>query len=281
MAADGRALLLAPRRLGEVDGRTLGARYFPGIEVEIGALDFEELFGALEGEGFEALPSGAYSTVVVVESLEHSREPARVLRAAAHALEEGGALLVSVPFSLPLHEAGSDYWRVTPDGLRALLEGAGFEAVKVFDTGEEVVWDVIPGSPGLVETWMPCPRTCFATARKGAGTVREAGGDPGGEALKELLATDVAIMREKAEDLLACLEASEEQVMKYQARIRHLEEDSEPKRVEMDKVSEWARGMEAQLLALQGPESASDPETPPPEGGSGRGKRPGRRRKNA
>ncbi len=281
MTAGERALLLAPRRLGEVDGPALRARYFPGIDIEIGEPELEDLSGALQNGGLEALSAGAYSTVIVVEALEHSREPARVLEAAAHALEKGGALLVSVPFAMPLHETGSDYWRITPDGLRALLEEAGFDAVRVFDTGEEVDWDVDPGSPGLLKAWMPYPRTCFATARKGDETGREVGDGPGGDALKELLAADVAVMREKARDTLASLEATEEQARMYQARIRQLEEDIEAKQEEMDKLAEWARGMEAQLLSMKEEPPPGVPEPPSAEGGPGRGKRTGKRRKDA
>lgn len=281
MKAGKRTLLLAPRRLGEIDGPTLLARYFPGIDVETGALELEDLSGALQDGGLEALPAGEYSTVIVVEALEHSREPARVLEAAVHFLMNGGALLVSVPFAMPLHEAGSDYWRITPDGLRALLKGAGLESIQVFDTGEEAVWDVIPGSPGLVETWMPYPRTCFATARKRDETGWSTGAGPGREALKELLAADVSILRAKIEDMLACLEASEAQSRKHQARIRQLEEDSKAKQIEMDKLAEWARDMEAQLLSMKEQPPPGVPEPPSAEGGPGRGKRTGRRRKDA
>lgn len=265
MAATNKALLLAPRRLGDTNGPDLLARYFPGLDVDLSALDFEGLSNALEAAGPQGLEDGAYSTVVVVESLEHSPEPARVLAAAARAVEEGGRILVSVPFAMPLHEAGTDYWRFTPDGLRDLIENAGLEDLEVFDTGEEVDWDVIPESPGLVRAWMPYPRICFATARMGAARDREPDGGDGARELKELLATDVTAMRTRLDDMIAALEASEEQARKNQARIRHLEEDNEAKQAEMDKLSDWARGMEAELLALKASGASEETEQPAAE----------------
>lgn len=280
MQVENRTLLLAPRRLGGTDSSALVAKYFPGLDLDLSSTRAEDLFAVLEGTDFEGLPEATYTTVIIVEALEHSPVPARVIEAAARSLLEEGTLLVSVPFALPLHESGTDYWRIAPDGLRALLASAGFTDIEVIDTGEEVAWDVVPESPGLISAWMPYPRTCFARARKGKADESNRSEEKEAEALRELLASDLEAMRGRADELTTALESSVLQAKKYQERIRHLEEDSKAKDIEMDKVAQWARGMESELLALktaaEGPSQAEQEEqaTPPhaqpePSGGSG------------
>jgi SAM-dependent methyltransferase len=102
---------------------------FAGAALEYVALDPAPRGpGVLRGVG-ERLPfrDGAFDTVVLSEVLEHVREPGPVLQEARRVLRAGGALLVTAPFVFYEHEAPHDYRRYTSHGLRAELEGAGFE----------------------------------------------------------------------------------------------------------------------------------------------------------
>ena len=61
--------------------------------------------------------------------------PEAAVREMARVLRPGGRLLLTVPFSQPLHELPSDYWRFTPSALRLLAEESGLEIERI-DDGE-------------------------------------------------------------------------------------------------------------------------------------------------
>jgi SAM-dependent methyltransferase len=72
-----------------------------------------------------------FDVVICEQVLEHVVDPfgaARNLRALCVA---GGHVIVSTPFLIKVHELPEyemrDYWRFTPRGMRAMLEGAGLE----------------------------------------------------------------------------------------------------------------------------------------------------------
>lgn len=72
-----------------------------------------------------AFRDACFDTVLCTEVLEHLPDPARVLREMARVLRPGGTLLLTVPFSQPLHELPSDYYRFTPSSLAHLVREVG------------------------------------------------------------------------------------------------------------------------------------------------------------
>ncbi len=68
----------------------------------------------------------SFDTVLSIEVLEHVPDPDRMLAEVRRVLRPGGALLVTVPFAVAQHALPYDFWRYTPQGLRAMLEHAGF-----------------------------------------------------------------------------------------------------------------------------------------------------------
>ncbi len=88
-------------------------------------------------------------TVLCLETLEHVKRPWRALAEAYRILKDGGLLLLSVPWDIPIHNYPSDYWRLTPAALELLLEDAGFKELEVT-------------ADGPAER----PKTVFAIARK-------------------------------------------------------------------------------------------------------------------
>lgn len=94
-----------------------------------------------------ALPFGAatFDAVLCSEVLEHVADPRAVAAELARVLRPGGQLLVSVPSTYQLHELPHDYWRYTPQGLRATLERNGFAVDEVLRRGTwgSVVGDLV------------------------------------------------------------------------------------------------------------------------------------------
>ena len=77
----------------------------------------------------------AADTVLATELLEHLPEPERFIAEVARVLRQGGSFILTVPFMEALHEEPRDYFRFTPHGLKAMLEGHGFSLIKIFSKG--------------------------------------------------------------------------------------------------------------------------------------------------
>jgi SAM-dependent methyltransferase len=85
----------------------------------------------LDGEPSPAIASRRFDTIVAVNVVEHIRDDQALVRRLAALLKPGGKLVVYVP-ACPfaygsLDRALGHYRRYTPEGLAALLEGAGLQ----------------------------------------------------------------------------------------------------------------------------------------------------------
>ena len=85
----------------------------------------------------ENIPVGdnTFDTVLLCEVLEHLKNPQIVLREVRRVLRSPGAIILSVPFLLPIHGDPFDYQRWTGTKLREELEGAGFSRVEIHPMG--------------------------------------------------------------------------------------------------------------------------------------------------
>jgi SAM-dependent methyltransferase len=68
-----------------------------------------------------------FDVVICDQVLEHVVDPCTAVRTLFDLCKPGGYAVVAVPFLVRIHAAPGDYWRFTADGLRLLLERAGFE----------------------------------------------------------------------------------------------------------------------------------------------------------
>jgi glycosyltransferase involved in cell wall biosynthesis len=85
--------------------------------------------------------------LILEQVLEHVRQPHSALASAWAMLRPGGRLLLNTPFLLKFHPCPVDLYRWTEDGLRAIIEEAGFEVTATGSWGnrECLAADMQPG----------------------------------------------------------------------------------------------------------------------------------------
>lgn len=112
------------------------AHRYTGVDLGIG--DAAWNYGDLDVlADLSALPfrDACFDAALNVVTLEHVRDPARVLTELSRALKPGGLLLIVVPHEWEEHQTPHDYFRYTQYGLRSLLENAGFTVVDLAPAG--------------------------------------------------------------------------------------------------------------------------------------------------
>jgi SAM-dependent methyltransferase len=112
-----------------------GQRYC-GLDLGVGdgAWDYSRL-DVLGDLSLLPFRDGAFEATLNVVTLEHVREPARVVEELARVLASGGRLLIVAPHEWEEHQQPHDYFRYTRYGLRYLLERAGFRDIRVEPVG--------------------------------------------------------------------------------------------------------------------------------------------------
>ena len=108
-----------------------GCRY---TAVDLGIGDAEWEYSRLDAVADVAalpFPDGCFDAAVNIVTLEHVREPAKVLGEIARVLRPGGRLYLVTPLDWEEHQVPHDYFRYTSYGLRHLLQASGFRLSKV------------------------------------------------------------------------------------------------------------------------------------------------------
>lgn len=100
-----------------------------------------------------ALPfrDGAYDLVISTQTLEHCRDPGRVVEEVHRVLSPEGTLIVSVPFIYVIHGDPADFWRFTDQGLAHLLRP--FASVRIWPLGNRwtALWDLVASRPSILK----------------------------------------------------------------------------------------------------------------------------------
>ncbi len=76
-------------------------------------------------------PDACFDTVIMLEVLEHLREPHQALSEIARVVRPKGQVLLSMPFLYPIHDAPHDYQRYTAHGLQREIELSGLKLSKL------------------------------------------------------------------------------------------------------------------------------------------------------
>jgi SAM-dependent methyltransferase len=76
----------------------------------------------------EYLPfaNSVFSIILTQETLEHVRDPWRAICEMYRVLQEDGTLYCQLPFIIGYHPGPTDFWRFSKEGIRTLVEHAGF-----------------------------------------------------------------------------------------------------------------------------------------------------------
>ncbi|NLF37862.1 class I SAM-dependent methyltransferase [bacterium] len=69
-------------------------------------------------------------TVIMLDTLEHVRNCFQAMEEVRRVLKPGGVVLMTSVMLCPIHDYPCDYWRFTPQGFEALLDG--FETRRVY-----------------------------------------------------------------------------------------------------------------------------------------------------
>ena len=122
---------------GEGDYRAyFAAQRYTGLDLGVGdsAWDYSgiDVLGDLASLPFLGC---AFDASLNVVTLEHVREPARVLTEIARTLAPGGRFLLIAPHEWEEHQQPHDYYRYTRYGLDYLLRQAGFERIEIRPVG--------------------------------------------------------------------------------------------------------------------------------------------------
>ncbi len=119
---------------------------YTGVDREAGkgvdmVLDFTDGFEKID----RALSGRRFNAIICFSVLEHCRDPFRMCDNMERLLLPEGLALISVPFSFEVHGYPSDYWRFTPEGVKALFPRLDFDRFPAFMcteiTGENMVLD--------------------------------------------------------------------------------------------------------------------------------------------
>jgi SAM-dependent methyltransferase len=81
------------------------------------------------------LENATVDHVLSIVVLEHTPEPARVIREFERVLKPGGIVHIVVPHMWEEHQRPFDYFRFTSGGIRHLFEAAGFQTLRVEPVG--------------------------------------------------------------------------------------------------------------------------------------------------
>jgi len=141
------------KRLDEAIARHANLAHGRLLDIGCGTKPFEKLFVPFVDQyiGLEYSPESGYrgnkadfcgdaaylpladesvDTILCTEVMEHVPDPERTIQEFARILTPGGTVITTAPFFYPIHDA-YDFFRYSPDGLKAIMERYGLTVEEV------------------------------------------------------------------------------------------------------------------------------------------------------
>lgn len=84
------------------------------------------------------VPDAACDVIVCTEVLEHVSDTYTAFAELARTLRPGGHLIITIPFTYPLHEEPYDFVRLTPHQVRTCAARSGLDVSELATTGNEL-----------------------------------------------------------------------------------------------------------------------------------------------
>jgi len=86
-------------------------------------------------------PDSQFDVILCGQCLEHVRSPISLLREIYRTLKPKGWILAVAPAKCHLHSFPYDYWRFMPEGMKVILEDAGFKSPQVYAKPDGIIDD--------------------------------------------------------------------------------------------------------------------------------------------
>lgn len=127
----GRTLIAGSHVYAEKEDRR--KRYPDVVGVDMIAGPGVDIVADLENLPPEEL--GQFHHIECMSILEHSRRPWLLAATLEQLLLPGGTIYVTVPFAWRFHGYPSDYWRMTPEGIKELFRGIDWKVAMFVGEG--------------------------------------------------------------------------------------------------------------------------------------------------
>jgi len=109
---------------------------YTGVDLAVGDADWNYAgLDAVADLSALPFPGAAFDAAINIVTLEHVRQPARVVAEIARALKPGASLLLIVPHEWEVHQSPHDYFRYTRHGVDYLLTQAGLQVAAIEPAG--------------------------------------------------------------------------------------------------------------------------------------------------
>ena len=123
--------------LGPVDTELVSIlRKFNGtlVTLDIDSKHNPEILGSIENIAELLREKGIEpDCIVALEVMEHVQDPYKAIKSCRVALPQGGLLIISTPWVIPIHDRPSDFLRFTPAALTLMLNE--FASVRILARG--------------------------------------------------------------------------------------------------------------------------------------------------
>lgn len=97
--------------------------------------------------------NNSVNIVLCGQCLEHCKYPWKLVAEMGRILDPGGFCFITCPAKFHLHSYPYDYWRIYPEGMRVLLEDAGFKVSEVYTNPVDGLDGKYYGNPWTVDCW--------------------------------------------------------------------------------------------------------------------------------